>query len=53
MSFIATKEVSDTAHGRVTPPTAHGALSDIDGNMVIAGEKSAIAAPDTMARKEH
>lgn len=31
----------------------NGALSDIDGNMVIAGEKSAIAAPDTMARKEH
>jgi hypothetical protein len=30
----------------------NGALSDIDGNMVIAGE-SAIAAPDTMARKEH
>jgi hypothetical protein len=23
MSFIATKEVSDTAHGRVTPPSAH------------------------------
>lgn len=23
MSFIATKEVFDTAHGRVTPPSAH------------------------------
>ena len=31
----------------------NGALSDIDGNMVIAGENSAIAAPDTTARKEH
>jgi len=30
----------------------NGALSDIDGNMVIAGER-ALAAPDTMARKEH
>ena len=29
----------------------NGALSDIDGNMVIGGESS-IAAPDTMARKE-
>ena len=30
----------------------NGALSDIDGNMVI-GESGAMAAPDTMARKEH
>ena len=30
----------------------NGALSDIDGNMVIAGER-AIPAPDTTARKEH
>jgi hypothetical protein len=31
----------------------NGALSDIDGNMVIGGEKSSIAAPDTTARKEN
>jgi hypothetical protein len=31
----------------------NGALSDIDGNMVIGGEKGAIATPDTMTRKEH
>jgi hypothetical protein len=31
----------------------NGALSDIDGNMVIGGETSAVAAPDTITRKEH
>ena len=32
---------------------SNGALSDIDGNMVIGGESDAMVAPDTMARKEH
>jgi hypothetical protein len=31
----------------------NGELSDIDGNMVIGGEKGAIAAPDTATRKDH
>jgi hypothetical protein len=31
----------------------NGALSDIDGNMVIGGEKSSKAAPDTTAKKEN
>jgi hypothetical protein len=39
-------------HSRLLNFGAHGALSDIDGNMVIGGEKRSPAAPDSIARKE-